>query len=425
MTAATLASEISEDDRNLMTPAFFAHGDIHGLWKRHRNEAPVRWTKTPYGRGYWSLTSYDRVRDIYLNPTVFSSQRNGATLPLDALMADPEKSPSIRLAMKGAILPTNDPPRHGVMRRALQHHFLAASIQAMEPFIERLANNLIGEMLQKGECDFVNDIAARLPSTIIFEIMQAPREDWEFLFQMANGASAPADPDYGQGASVLESRTKALMAICNYVLDLAKKRRSNPGDDLISLLATATVNGEPLTDEEIGYNGFMFVTAGQETTRNSLAAGILELIKNPAQMRLLREDATTLDTAPDEFVRWASPVAHVLRTATKDMNFGGQLVREGDWLVAWIASANRDEKAFQNADTFDIARKPNPHLGFGAADHFCLGAVVARTQLKRILKAFVEHVGSIELTGAVERVESHQFPGFKKMPVRVTAKARP
>jgi len=419
----SVQAPLPQDDRDLIDPDFHANGDLHGLWARHRREAPVRWTQTPYGRGYWSLTSYERVRDVYMNPAAFSSQRSGATLPLNAQMADPEQSQTLRLAMKGAMLPQNDPPRHGVMRRAFQRHFMPKALTELEPFIAGLATDLIGQMLDKGECDFVTDVAARLPSTVIFEIMQVPREDWDFLFEMANRGSAPADPDYGNG-TVLESRNEAVKAIIGYILDLAKRRRANPGDDLISMLATATIDGVPLTDEEIGFNGFMFVAAGQETTRNSLTAGISELIRDPEQMRRLRTNPDLLQTLPDEFVRWRSPLTHVLRTATQDMELGGQSIREGDWLVAWIGSANRDENVFADPFTFDIARKPNPHLGFGAADHFCLGALLARLQLRRIMTAFIEHVDEIELTGAIENVASHQFSGFKSMPVRVKARSR-
>jgi cytochrome P450 len=414
---------LSQDDRDLIDPHFHANGDLHALWARHRREAPVRWTQTPYGRGYWSLTSYERVRDVYLDPVAFSSQRNGATLPLDAQMADPAQSQTLRLAMKGAMLPQNDPPRHGAMRRAFQRHFMPKALTALEPFVAGLSTDLIGAMLARGECDFVTDVAARLPSTVIFEIMQIPREDWDFLFEMANRGSAPADPDYGNG-SVLESRNEAVKAVIGYIVDLARRRRANPGDDLISMLATASIDGVALTDEEVGYNGFMFVAAGQETTRNSLTAGISELIADPAQMQRLRAEPDLLQTLPDEFVRWRSPLTHVLRTATRDMVLGGQQIREGDWLVAWIGSANRDETVFADPYRFDIARKPNPHLGFGAADHFCLGALLARLQLRRIMTAFIAHVDTIELTGAIENVASHQFSGFKSMPVRVRARSR-
>jgi len=413
------ATSLSQDDRDLIDPHFHANGDIHGLWARHRREAPVRWTETPYGRGYWSLTSFEAIREIYLKPTIFSSQRSGATLPLNAQMADPEQSPSLRLAKMGAMLPTNDPPRHGVMRRALHARFLPNAVQAMEPFVKKFSTELIGNLINRGSCDFVTDIAARLPSAVIFEIMQIPREDWPFLFEMANRGSAPADPDYGRGTA-LESRTEAVKAITGYILDLAKIRRVNPGEDLISILSTAKLDGVPLSDQEIGYNGFMFVAAGQETTRNSVSAGVAELIKTPGWMQQLRSNPALLQSLPDEFVRWRSPLTHSLRTAASDVELGGQSIREGDWVVAWIPSANRDDTIFADPYRFDIARTPNPHLGFGAGDHFCLGALIARLQIRRIMSAMLDQVEEIEITGPIENVASHQFSGFKKMPVRVT-----
>jgi len=410
---------LSAHDLNLTDPNFFAVGDPHALWRRMRAEDPVHWTQTNYGRGYWSVTRLLDVRAVYTDPVLFSAQKSGATLPLTAALADPARSPSIRLAMEGAMLASNDPPRHNQMRRVLHHRFLPNAVARMDGFVANLATTLIGTLIQAGECDFVTDIAAKLPSTVIFEIMQLPREDWPMLFEMANMASAPADDDYG-AADALEARTRALRTIIAYIQDLAKKRRGGGGDDLITILSEAQIDGVPFTENEIGYNGFMFVAAGQETTRNSLAGGMIELIKNPAQFARLRNDPSLLTTLPDEFVRWVSPVTHVLRTATADTELGGKTIRAGDWVVLWNGSANRDTAAIEGADEFDIARPPTAHVGFGAGDHFCLGALIARLQLRHIMRAFLSHVAEIELTGPVRRVASHQFPGFKSMPVRVT-----
>jgi cytochrome P450 len=411
----TLASQ----DLNLTDPAFFASGDPHALWRRMREEDPVHWTQTSYGRSYWSVTRLPDVRTVYTDPVLFSAQKSGATLPLTAALADPARSPSIRLAMEGAMLASNDPPRHNQMRRVLHHRFLPNAVARMDNFVSNLATTLIGDLINAGECDFVTDIAAKLPSTVIFEIMQLPREDWPMLFQMANMASAPADDDYG-ATDALAARTHALRTIIAYVQDLAKKRRGGGGDDLITILSEARIDGVPFTENEIGYNGFMFIAAGQETTRNSLSGGMLELIKNPAQLTRLRNDRALLTTLPDEFVRWISPVTHVLRTATADTELAGKQIREGDWVVLWNGAANRDSQAIEGADLFDIGRPPTPHVGFGAGDHFCLGALIARLQLRHIMRAFLDHVADIELTGPVRRVASHQFPGFKSMPVRVT-----
>jgi cytochrome P450 len=411
-------STLSGNDLLLTTPSFFSNGDPHALWRRMRAEDPVHWTRTSYGRFYWSVTRLADARAVYVDPVLYSAQRSGATLPLTAEFADPARSPSIRLAMEGAMLASNDPPRHNKMRRVLHHRFLPKAVGALDGFVNALATGLIGDLIRMGECDFVTDIAAKLPSAVIFEIMQIPREDWPMLFEMANMGSAPADPDYG-AEQALEARTHAVRTLIGYVQDLARQRRNSGGDDLISILARAEIDGVPFTPNEIGYNGFMFISAGQETTRNSLVGGMLELIARPEEMRRLRADRSLLETLPDEFVRWISPVNHVLRTATADTELGGKTIRAGDWVVIWNASANRDCDAIPGADQFDIGRPATPHVGFGAGDHFCLGALVARMQLRHIMRAFLDTVDDIEITGPVKRVASHQFPGFKSMPVRI------
>ena len=414
-------SVLADDDLSLTNPAFFANGDPHALWRRLRAEDPVHLTQTNYGRSYWSVTKLADVRTVYTNPVLFSAQKSGATLPLTAEFADPARSPSMRMAMEGAMLASNDPPRHNKMRQALHQRFLPRAVAQLDGFVTDLVSGLVGELIERSECDFVNDIAAKLPSAVIFEIMQIPREDWPMMFEMANMGSAPADKDYG-AADALEARSRAVGTVVGYIQDMARKRRDSGANDLISILARAEIDGVKFTETEIGFNGFMFIAAGQETTRNTLAGGMLELIRRPAEMQRLRADRRLLDTLPDEFVRWISPVTHVMRTATADTELGGKKIRAGDWVVLWNGSANRDEEGIAGAGAFDIGRGPTPHVGFGAGDHFCLGAVVARLQLRHIMRAFLDRVEAIELTGPVQRVSSHQFPGFKSMPVRVKAK---
>jgi cytochrome P450 len=367
------------------------------------------------------VTKLKDVRAVYTDPILFSAQKSGATLPLSAEFADPARSPSMRLAIEGAMLASNDPPRHNKMRHVLHQRFLPRAVAKLDGFVTDLVSGLVGELIEQRECDFVNDIAAKLPSAVIFEIMQIPREDWPMMFEMANMGSAPADHDYG-AENALEARSRAVRTVVAYIQDLARKRRDSGDNDLISILARAEIDGVKFNENEIGFNGFMFIAAGQETTRNTLAGGMLELIRRPSEMQRLRADRRLLDTFPDEFVRWISPVTHVLRTATADTELGGKQIRAGDWVVLWNGSANRDEEGIAGAGEFDIGRGPTPHVGFGAGDHFCLGAVVARLQLRHIMRAFLDRVEEIELTGPVQRVCSHQFPGYKAMPVRVKAK---
>jgi cytochrome P450 len=409
------------DDLSLTSPAFFASGDPHALWRRLRAEDPVHWTQTNYGRGYWSVTKLADVRTVYTDPVLFSAQRSGATLPLSAEFADPARSPSMRMAIEGAMLASNDPPRHNKMRQALHQRFLPRAVAQLDGFVTDLVAGLVGELIERGECDFVNDVVAKLPSAVIFEIMQIPREDWPMMFEMANMGSAPADQDYG-AADALAARSRAVQTVVAYIRELAAKRRGSGENDLISILARAEIDGVKLSETEVGFNGFMFIAAGQETTRNTLAGGMLELIKRPGEMQRLRANRGLLDTLPDEFVRWVSPVTHVMRTATADTELGGKQIRAGDWVVLWNGSANRDEEGIVNAGEFDIGRGATPHVGFGAGDHFCLGAVVARLQIRHIMRAFLDRIETIELAGPVQRVASHQFPGYKSMPVRVRAK---
>jgi cytochrome P450 len=417
----TAISDFGDDDLSLTNPQFFAKGDPHELWRRLRAHDPVHWTQTNYGRGYWSVTKLGDVRAVYTDPVLFSAQRSGATLPLSAEFADPARSPSMRMAIEGAMLASNDPPRHNKMRQALHQRFLPRAVAQLDGFVIDLVAGLVGDLIKRGECDFVNDVVAKLPSAVIFEIMQIPREDWPMMFEMANMGSAPADQDYG-AADALAARSKAVQTVVAYIRELAAKRRGSGDNDLISILARAEIDGVKLSETEVGFNGFMFIAAGQETTRNTLAGGMLELIRRPAEMQRLRANRGLLDTLPDEFVRWVSPVTHVMRTATADTELGGKQIRAGDWVVLWNGSANRDEEGIVAAGEFDIGRGATPHVGFGAGDHFCLGAVVARLQIRHIMRAFLDRIETIELAGPVQRVASHQFPGYKSMPVRVQAK---
>lgn len=413
-------TEVSE--LSLTDPLFFATGDPEALWSRWRKDDPVHLTQTRYGRSYWSLTRLADIMAAYRDPVRYSSQRSGPSLPSRPELFDKTKSDYARMHQSGAMLPSCDPPRHGLMRRAFQDQFTPKAVKETEPRVRALAGSILDEALQRQELDFATDIAARLPIAIIFAMMDIPREDWKMLFDCANMSTAPEDPEFSVGTP-LETRIAGSTGIMNYCRDLAKKRRANPGPDVISMLATARVEDQQLTDDELGLNGYMFVVAGQETTRNSLSAGMLELIRRPKQMARLRTDRELLNTAPDEFVRWASPVAHVMRTATEDFELHGKQIAEGDWIVLWNASGNRDEEGFRDAHNFDVSRRPNQHVGFGSADHFCLGAHLARLEMRTMMELLLDRIDTIELNGDIERVASIQFCGLKRFPVRIKTKA--
>jgi cytochrome P450 len=286
----------------------------------------------------------------------------------------------------------------------------------MEGQVRIVANKILDAISERRECDFVHDIAARLPISTIFTLMAIPEADWPTLFQYANMHTAPEDPEFSIGTP-LQTRQRGALGLITYARDVALKRRANPSDDLISLIATVKVEDQRLSEDELGFLGHMFIIAGQETTRNSLSAGFLELLRNPTEMERLRADPGLLRTAPDEFIRWASPVAHLMRTATADTELRDKTIKQGDWVVAWLASANRDEIAFKDPFKFDVGRTPNPHVSFGFGPHFCLGAFLARLQIRVMLQVLLERFHSFELMGDPEYVASIQFTGLKHLRV--------
>lgn len=408
------------DDYKLSDPCFFANGDPHPLWARLREEDPIHWTRSKLGRGFWSVTRHADIQRILSDNANFSSNRFGPSLPTNPDLVDASKSEHARLQQKGAMLNSMDPPKHAGMRTKMMGPFTPTKIKAMNEQIRQVSIEILDEAIERGSVDFVVDIAARLPITVIFTLMDIPKADWPMLFRYSNMHTAPEDPEYSIGTP-LETRQAAIKGLVDYCRDLAFERRKRPGDDLLSMLALIDDDGRPLDDDELGANGHMFVIAGQETTRNSLSAGMHELIRNPGELRRMREQPELLKTAPDEFVRWGNPVSHLLRTATCDIELEGRLIKDGDWVVSWIASGNRDDRAFPNPFQFDVGRSPNPQIGFGYGPHFCLGALLARTEIRIMMELLLARVAAIELAGPPTLVTSIQFCGLRALPVAIRA----
>jgi cholest-4-en-3-one 26-monooxygenase len=416
----------TQDDIDITDPIFFANGDPHRLLARWRREDPVHWTRGRLKTGFWSITRYADARQVFLNDNrIFSVQLFGAALPNNPDLDDPETSVFIRLLRSGAQLSIMDGEPHTLFRRVFADRFSASSIAAIEALVRRCAEDALNRVLPRGECDFTVDIAGRLPLAVISEMMDIPREDWDDLNHWNNMMAAPEDPEFSVG-DVLATSSEGTSRIMEYCTRLAHQRRTGSAGDLMSMLARAEIDGRLLNDDQLGFNGLMFFAAGHETTRAALSAGLLELIRDPAQMRKLhaaRHDPSALRIAAEECIRWASPLTHVLRTATEDTEIGGQAIREGDWVVPWFISANRDEDAFVAADCFDVERQPNPHLGFAVGKHFCLGAHLARLELRIMLEYLLDLMPEAELTGPAELSASLQFWGIKHMPIKFPPRA--
>jgi cytochrome P450 len=400
-------------DEALSDPGFFVNHDPHPLWQQLRKEDPIHWTESLV-RGFWSITRYDDIIAVVSEPTLFSS----------AQLISVPSSPEMELLTpemlgSGEMMLMTDPPLHGAMRRAFNRLMLPRAVGRFEVPGPELVREILDEALERGECDFVLDVAARLPMAFICEIMGIPRSDWPDMFRWGNMIAGNEDPEYQvESGSALETRQQGSLNIGNYCIKAALERRGGEGEDLLSVLGNARINGRLLTERELAHNGLLYVGAGLETTRNAISAGLLALLEHPDQLELLLQDESLMPTGVEEILRWSSPVTHFARVAMKDTELGGKRIHQGDRVVLWFPSGNRDEEVFKDPYTFDIRRTPNEHIAFSKGEHFCGGAHLARLELRLMLQALLKRTKQIELTGKVERLRSNFLAGIKHMPVR-------
>jgi len=403
------------DDIDLMNPDMFLRGEHLDAFKVMRAEAPVYWHERAPGQGFWCVTRHDDALKVYHDPSTYSSER-GMSLQFN-FNADAGSESAF-----GAMLLTTDPPRHGKLRQIVNRRFTPKALAPYEAYVRARAEEIIDGVIERGECDFVVDVAAKLPTAVICDMMGVGREHYELMFTLANMSIGFEDPEYQQGRSAIETGQYAQMQFFSFFSKLIEERRKNPGPDLLTALVSGEAEGERLSDMEILFNCLLLLVAGQETTRNATSGGMLAIIENPGQRALLRRNPDITATAIEEFLRFTSPVTHILRTAKKDGALGGKKIRSGERVVVWNASANRDDAAFPNPDAFDLARTPNDHLAFGHGEHFCLGANLARIELKVMIEAINRRLPDLELAGPVERLRSNFVAGIKHMPVRFSAK---
>jgi cytochrome P450 len=402
-----------EIDRALTDPGFFVDQDPHPIWRQLRSEDPVHWTEGLISP-FWSVTRYDDIVSVFGDPVRFSSQR-GLILPSSPEME--QLTPEMMGA--GQMMIMTDPPLHAVMRRGFNRLFLPRSVGQYESPGHVIVREILDEVLVRGECDFVVDVAARLPMAFICEIMQIPRSDWPDMFKWGNMAIGFEDSEYQvESGSALETRRQGIANLGEYSAALARQRRGGHGEDLLSVLGNARIYDRELTEGELAYNGFLYIVGGLETTRNAISAGMLALIQNPDQRRELSRNAELMAPAIEEILRWSSPITHIARVAAHDTELRGVRIREGEWLALWLPSANRDEAIFNDPYRFDLRRSPNEHIAFGKGEHFCAGAHLARLELRLTLEALLGQLEHIELAGAVERLKSNLIAGIKHMPVR-------
>jgi cholest-4-en-3-one 26-monooxygenase len=394
---------------DLSSPDTFVHGVPHDTFRRMRAEAPVAWhPDSVHGGGFWAVTRYDDVWRVSLDQKTYSSARGSALIP----PFDEEE-----LVPQREIMLNMDPPRHTKYRRLVNMGFSPKVLNTAEAHIRELARSIVDEVAGRGGCDFVTDVAAELPLQVIVEMLGIPRQDRHQFFEWSNTLVGSNDPEYA--TDPLEGRV-AMMQLFAYANDLALERRARPREDLTSLLLQAEVDGERLTESEYDSFVMLLAVAGNETTRNLISGGMLALMQNPDQRQRLLDDPSLIPLAVEEMLRFVTPVMAFRRTAQRDVELGGQVVREGDRVIIWYTSANRDEAHFTDPDRFDVGRSPNDHLGFGIGPHFCLGSHLARLEIRIMFEELLRRLPDIELDGRVERLRSDFLSGIKHMPVRFT-----
>lgn len=396
----------------------FANGFPHDLFAVHRREAPVYWHEptehTPDGEGFWSVASYAETLAVFRDPETYSSVTGGSRAYGGTLLQD--------LAIAGQVLNMMDDPRHSQIRRLVSSGLTPRMIRRVEDDLRARARRLLDSVEPGQPFDFLVDVAAELPMQMICILLGVPESERHWLFH-----AIEPQFDFGDSRKASLGQLSAEEAgsrMYAYGQELIAAKRAEPTDDMLSVVANASVDdgvlAEALLSEIELYLFFsLLFSAGAETTRNAVAGGLLALIEHPSQFDLLRSDFALLPSAVEEMVRWSSPSPSKRRTATRDVSLGGHKISAGQKVQIWEGSANRDEKAFANPDVFDISRKPNPHLGFGQGVHYCLGANLARLELRVLFEELLSRFSGARLVKPVEWTRSNRHTGIRHLVVEL------
>lgn len=394
---------------DIFDPDIYVAGVPHDAFRVLRAEQPVSFqAEPPDGTGFWAITKYEDVVAISKDPGTFSSWKGGTNIP----DYPPDSLDVIRMLMVNM-----DPPQHTKFRRLTSTGFTPRMIARMEEYIRRAAVEIVDSVIESGSCDFVTKIAAELPLVVIADIMGVPQEDRHLVFDWSNRLIGFDDPEF---QTSLEDAQLAAMEMWGYANNLAEGKKGGDGKDLTSVLINAVVDGEQLSEMEFDAFFLLLAVAGNETTRNLISGGMLALIEHQAQRQRLLADPALLNSAVEEMLRWVTPVIHFRRTATKDVVVRGQQIKEGDKVVLYYASANRDEDVFKDPQQFDVAREPNDHIAFGIGQHSCLGLNLARLEIRVMFEELLKRMPDIELDGPVRRLRSNFINGVKAIPVKFT-----
>lgn len=419
--------DLGPDDADIADPDTYVQGVPHATFRRLRRESPVSWWDDDHtgGRGFWAVTRHADLLTVSRDPSVFSSAQG---IRLEEM--DEEETAARRTMME------LDPPEHTAYRRLVSKPFSRREVYAYEEGIRLLARAVVDEALAgPASFDFVDRIAKQLPMRMLGRLLGVSDDDGPWLVEQGDALLGNTDPEFTthpvglvdtEEFRLMPFRSPAGIELFRYAQQQAAARRANPTDDVISDLLRPKVDGTELTEHEFNNFFTLLVAAGNDTTRYTMAAGLKALIERPAILDELRTavidgNADVVASGVEEILRWGSVTMHFRRTATHDVELGGTQVAAGDKVVIWFMSADYDEDVFAEPYSFDLHRSPNPQVAFGLqSPHLCLGAQLARMEIKVLLEELLPRLGSVEITGPIDRLRSNFIAGIKRLPITVT-----
>lgn len=386
---------------------------VHAAAAVLRREDPVHWVEAPTVNPFYVVTRYADVKAVEADSAVFL---NGPRSILFTKESD-EKIQRDGHLLK--MLVNMDGAEHAGHRRFVADWFRPKNLEPLEARLTSLAEESVQRMIDAGgECDFARDIAMPFPLEVILAMLGLPESDYPRMLTLTQEIFAPEDPEQARSPEMLASMMATVQDFMTYFAQLSASRVAVPTDDLASAIAHGEIDGVPISlEEQIGHYA-LIATAGHDTTSSAMSGGLLALIEHPEQLRRLQEDSSLLDSAVEEILRWTTPVKHFMRTATKDVEVGGTLVRAGQDVLLSYWSANFDEEVFEDPFTFDIGRSPNKHLSFGFGAHYCLGATMARRELRALFAELVPRIKHIELAGRPDYTLATFVSGLRRLPIR-------
>ena len=429
------AEPLTLDDIDITTTErYVEHGYPWREWDLLRREAPVYWYERAGLEPFWAITKHADIQWISKNPDLFTNTQRLRLSDVTAHgLARSREREFVRHQDEPSDLVYMDPPEHREYRAIVGNRFTPRAMRVLEEHFHEMSRDFVGtfaqelaDALPRGEsCDIVHDLTAKLPVAAICEMAAIPREDWDTIFRWTEILLGSNDPEFvgDEPPGVVAQRTVDEWDV--YTREQMARRRAEgmTGNDLLTTLMKAEFEGKPLDPREIQQYMILLLAAGNETTRNATTGGIHALLTYPDQLERLLADRSLLKPAAEEILRWTSVIIQFARTATEDVELRGKTIRKGETVGMWYPSANRDEEVFENPYVFDIAREPNDHFAFGGyGEHFCLGANLARWELRTMLEALLPLLPRMELAGEPERLAGNlHVGGIKRLPVRLSA----